>query len=207
MPETLKKTEPVEVILFDLGGVLIELGGVPTMLSWTRLSEQEVWQTWLQSPAVRKFESGQSSGEDFAQELVSELALDVSAEEFLAHFVQWPKSVLPGGLELLDQLRTDYKVACLSNSNHLHWQRFEQETPLLSFFHSVLSSHQTGLLKPDPEAFEHTINVLEASPQSILFLDDNLINVDAARKAGLRAEVTQGVGQARQHLQDYGLIK
>ena len=39
MPDTPQKFAPVEVILFDLGGVLIELSGVPTMLNWTRLSE------------------------------------------------------------------------------------------------------------------------------------------------------------------------
>ena len=59
-----------------MGGVLVELTGVPTMLSWSRLTEAEVWQRWLHSPAVRRFESGNGSAEEFAREIIDELTLN-----------------------------------------------------------------------------------------------------------------------------------
>ena len=61
-----------------------------------------------------------------------------------------------------------------------------------------------GLVKPDREAFEFAIEGLDCSADSILFLDDNVINVEAARAAGLRAEVTRGPGEARTVLAAYG---
>jgi len=195
-----------KVVLFDLGGVLIELSGLPTMANWTRLSEPEIWQKWFSSPAVRRFESGRGSAEQFADELVRELQIDASAAEFLQHFTSWPRGVFAGGIELLEQLREHLTIACLSNTNHLHWQRFKDETPLLELFHATLASHQTGLMKPDPESFEHAIDFLAEPAASILFLDDNQINIDAARRAGMRAELTRGVAEALAHVKQHQLI-
>lgn len=53
-------TQPIDVILFDLGGVLIELAGVEKMLEWSPGvgTTEELWRRWLYSDAVRKFETG-----------------------------------------------------------------------------------------------------------------------------------------------------
>jgi hypothetical protein len=58
-------TRPIRVILFDLGGVLVELTGVSTLLSWTEslITPEIVWKTWLSSPAVRQFETGRLKAE------------------------------------------------------------------------------------------------------------------------------------------------
>src|SRR4029453_12402902 len=50
----------IEVILFDLGGVLIELAGVEKMIEWSPGIEtvEELWRRWLHSDAVRRFETG-----------------------------------------------------------------------------------------------------------------------------------------------------
>jgi hypothetical protein len=56
-------TKLFEVILFDLGGVLIELSGISTMLAWIgpTMTIEELWRRWLTSPGVRLFESGRIS--------------------------------------------------------------------------------------------------------------------------------------------------
>ncbi|MBK7792075.1 MAG: hypothetical protein IPJ62_05835 [Betaproteobacteria bacterium] len=56
---------PFDAILFDLGGVLIELAGVERMLSWCPgvATTDELWRLWLHSPAVRRCETGASTGE------------------------------------------------------------------------------------------------------------------------------------------------
>ena len=196
----------IEVILFDLGGVLVELTGVPTMLSWSRLTEAEVWQRWLHSPAVRRFESGNGSAEEFAREIIDELTLNTTTDEFLTQFTAWPRGVFSGGIELLQELGRNHQVACLSNTNHLHWDRFEQETELLDHFHAAFASHQTGHLKPDASSFEHAIDALGVVAENILFMDDNQINIDAAQAAGLVAKLARGVGQATEHVRSYRLL-
>src|SRR5690349_14418119 len=91
----------IRVILFDVGGVLVELGGISTMLAWVgeRMTAEELWEFWLASPVVREFETGGCAPEFFADELIRGMALPVCREDFLAHFAVWPRALLPGALD------------------------------------------------------------------------------------------------------------
>ena len=108
------------VILFDLGGVLVQLGGLDTIQSWTKWDRDELWHRWLTSPTVRCFESGQISIEQFGRDLDEEFSLPVDADEFLKVFAQWPKGQFPGVDELLTTLTPSYQLGCLSNTNSFH---------------------------------------------------------------------------------------
>ena len=197
----------IEVLLFDLGGVLIELSGVPTMLDWAgESSEEAIWQRWLSSATVRRFEAGECSPMEFAVGMVGGFSLPVTAEEFIQAFTHWPKLPFSGAVELLSMLRSSYTVACLSNTNELHWNRFCEESDLMQQFHHSFPSHLTGMLKPDRTVFEHVTTELAIDPSKILFFDDNQLNVDGARAAGLRALKTIACDGVKTHLQAEGIF-
>ena len=197
-----------ELILFDVGGVLIELTGVPVLLEWTkgRMDEDELWQRWLTSPAVRRYETGRCGSEDFSRDIVAELEIPVTPHEFLAEFATWPKGPYPEASELLDVLSGHYKLATLCNTNEIYWRKF-QESGLLVHFQQHFASHQIGVLKPDKEAFQHVCHATGTSPDCILFLDDNQLNVDGARSAGLQAYRIEGAVAARNQLEELGLLE
>ena len=195
----------IEVILFDLGGVLIELGGVDTMMASSGLDEAELWRRWLTSNAVRDFESGRSTPAEFSRAVVEEFELGASPEEFIDAFTVWPRGPFDGAVELLSALRGRFHLACLSNTNHLHWERFQRETTLLDALDSHFASHQIGRMKPDPAIYEHAIIELRAPAASILFLDDNQVNVDAAIGAGMNAVLARGIDDVAQQLDRLGI--
>ncbi|MBU2644952.1 HAD family phosphatase [bacterium] len=199
--------KPIEIILFDLGGVLVELTGVPTMLAWTcnEYSEEELWEAWLRSPAIRSFETGQSTTEQFAADLIREMKLPVGATEFINTFTMWPRGLFPGVASLLQRLQKDYTLACFSNSNELHWPRLMVEMGLQQLFEHHFASHLIGRLKPDKSAFEYVLQHLGSDASSVLFLDDNELNVNGARKAGMRAARVKGPLQIEQVLRDHGI--
>lgn len=194
------------VVVFDLGGLIVELAGVPEFGEWTRLDEEEVWARWLRSPAVRSYESGRSSTERFARDVVREFELSIEPGRFLERFERWPRGLLPGARELVREVRATHRVACLSNSNPLHWPRFRDELGLLGEFDALFSSHELGCVKPDREIFERVVRELRAPPGSVLFLDDNEINVRGGREAGLRAERARGPAEARSVLSRLGVL-
>jgi HAD superfamily hydrolase (TIGR01509 family) len=198
-----------DVLLFDLGGVIVELSGVPVWRRWLgdRLSDREIWEGWLHSPAVRRFESGGCDAAEFAVALVEEFALPVDGPTFLEHFEQWPRGTFPGALELLAELRERHRLACFSNTNALHWPRFLDDLGLGEAFHHCFASHELGALKPDREAFERVLRALACAPERVLFLDDNQLNVDGARRAGLDAHVARGPEGARALLTRLGLLR
>lgn len=196
-----------EVILFDLGGVLVELGGLPVRMDGAgEPTDEEDWRRWLASPAVRRFESGRSTPEEFGRAMVEEFDMGVEPEAFLEAFREWPRGFFAGAEELLRKLSGRYRVACLSNSNPLHWQRFHDELGLAELFDHRFGSHLIGSLKPDREVFEHVVAALGCPAERVLFLDDNQVSVDAALGVGLSAHRVQGVAGAERVLEDLGLL-
>jgi glucose-1-phosphatase len=179
---------------------------MPIWQEWTaEPDERAVWERWLRSTAVRRFESGRARPEEFADEIVREFSLRVTPAEFLAHFAQWPKRPFPGAIELLGELRARFRLGCLSNCNELHWPRFLGEMGLDAVFDRHFSSHELGLLKPDRDVFDRVVADLGCEPERILFLDDNAINVDAARSAGLHGELVRGPEGVREALRRRGI--
>jgi HAD superfamily hydrolase (TIGR01509 family) len=195
----------IEVILFDLGGVLVRLTGVPTMLEWTPgdLTEPELWEKWLRSEAVRSFESGTIDHQQFAATIIEEFRLSVSGDEFIAAFETWTDGLFDGVEELLNSLRSHYRLATLSNTNAIHWPKLTTVMGLATLIDTHFPSHESGLLKPDAAAFDNAVKQLGVTPDQILFFDDNDLNVTGARKSGLQAEIATGPESVSNHL---GLI-
>jgi len=199
----------IEVVLFDLGGVLVELTGVSTMLGWlgNRMTAEELWSHWLTSPTVRDFERGRIAADLFAQQIIREMSLHVEQEEFLTTFTSWIAGLYPGALELVNSLPTGLTRATLANTSVLHWPRLMNDLALESAFHHHFPSHLTGRIKPDAEAFHHVVESLGCRAASVLFLDDNRLNVETAHRIGMHAAQVQGPEQAREALVQVGILK
>ena len=199
----------IDVILFDLGGVLVELAGVDQMISWSPgiATHEELWRRWLGSDAVRRFETGAIGRDDFTLAVIDEFGCPVGAEEFLGAFTWWPRSVYPGAFELLQSLRDRYRLASVSNTNEIHWDRFSNAWQLDAAFHHNFPSYLVGKLKPDAEYFEHVLAELDVPAQRVLFVDDNAINVEAAATLGMHTRRVAGVDGARRALVELGLLQ
>jgi putative hydrolase of the HAD superfamily len=200
--------DEIQVVLFDLGGVLVELRGVPAMMTWlkNRVSIEGMWKLWLESPTVRRFESGRMRPEEFAEQITRELSLPVDPKEFIAGFKSWLTGLYPGALELVRSVPSRFTRATLSNTSALHWQRLMTEFQLEHAFDRHFASHLTGKMKPDREAFQHVLDTLECRPGSVFFLDDNALNVEGAREIGMQAVQVRGPDGARHALVEAGIV-
>ena len=194
---------PPSVLLFDLGGVLVKNVGFDRLneLLPSPLPIEDLKTKWLSSPAVRSFEVGSSTPEAFAGSVVAEWQLALSPSAFLAAFTSWPQGLYPGASELLGSLRKRYTVACLSNSNEVHWQRFNGFS---EHFEIALSSHLLGEVKPDSECFIKALRECNASAGDVAFFDDSLTNVVSARELGIEALHVNGLSEVRSSLAERG---
>jgi HAD superfamily hydrolase (TIGR01509 family) len=199
-----------QVILFDLGGVLVEVDGVGALQRGLgqRLPPEEVWQRWLMASTwVNTFESGRCTPEAFATGIVTEWGLAVTAEAFLDDFRHWPKRLFPGVQDMLALLAQRCTLACLSNTNSVHWPHIRDTLGLNGLLHRYYLSHEIGHLKPARAAFEHVLADLGRHPSCIVFLDDNQLNVDAAQAVGIQAYRTIGIAEVQTALRSLGLLK
>ncbi len=200
-------TASADIVLFDLGGVLIELGGVNAMRELADIaSDDEVWQRWLTCPWVRSFERGRCSASEFADGVVSEWQLSITPERFLELFRGWPVGPMPGAWELLAEVQSTMPIGCLSNTNVLHWEYQVGHWPILNIFDYRFLSFDLGMVKPDSAVFEAVSERLPVSRDRVLFLDDNLLNTEAAGSFGFVSRRVRGVGEARRALVDAGVL-
>lgn len=198
----------IRVVLFDVGGVLIELSGLPQLLAWlgNRHTSDQIITLWLKSPCVRAFEAGKIPSEIFAEQLIAEFALPISREEYLEAFNRWIVKVLPGAAELVRRVPKNYIRATLCNSNVVHWPHVEKQRDLIGAFDHLFVSHLTGKIKPDDEAFQNVFDTLGCKPAETLFLDDSSLNVEAAKKLGINAFQVKGPADAERVLRQAGVI-
>ena len=191
------------VLLFDLGGVLIESDVFSELkqLMGTDQSEAELIELWIRNPVARKFEVGECSVDEFSRSVVRELGLSMSPRDFLAAFKRWPKGFYHGVESMLADLRKKNTVCWLSNSNEAHWTG-----SIADHFDYAFSSHLIRKIKPDREAFEHVVTRIGVNPQDVHFFDDALGNVEAARAFGLVAHHTVGYENLRSKLKELGFV-
>jgi HAD superfamily hydrolase (TIGR01509 family) len=198
----------IELVLFDLGGVLLDPGGVEAMRVLSGMdSDEELWARWLSCRWVRHFEAGRCTPEEFATGVVDDWSLALTPEAFLAEFVGWPGPPYPGARELLDEVRARVPVACLSNTNATQWSSHTAvAAPILDAFEMRFLSFELGMVKPDPEIFDAVAAQLPVARQRVLFLDDNAVNVEGAASRGFVAQRVRGVDGAREALARAGVV-
>ena len=177
-------------------------------MEWTdgTMTVEDIRGLWLTSPGVRKFESGQSTPEEFAVTMLKELSLSVDPDRFLNEINALPLGVYPGAISLLESLSLDFKLACLSNTNEIHWKRICSEKGLVRFFDYSFLSHQLKMVKPDRRIFRYVIDTLGMAPERILFFDDNRINVDASLSVGMASYRVDGITGVSEKLEELSII-
>jgi len=198
----------IDAVVFDLGGVLADFGGVAPMRALARIdSDVELWRRWLTCEWVRRFERGHCSADEFAAGFVEEWQLDADPDKFMTDFSSWLVGPYDGATELVRDVSTVAVVACLSNTNAVHWQAGAAQWPLFGLFDRSFLSFEMGMVKPDIEIFEKVVTELDVPPERVLFLDDNDLNVQAAQQVGICAFEVHGVAEARAVLEDHPVLE
>ena len=191
------------ILLFDLGGVVVESAGLAVLQEWLpQMPPAQIQARWLGSDAVGRFERGVISPDEFARAFLAEWPLTMAPQAFLREFESWVRGFLPGAAPLLAHLRQRHTVACLSNTNAVHWGVLDE---VRDAFDVCIVSHLIGHMKPDRAAYEQALQCLGAEAQQVCFFDDLSVNVQAARDLGFSACQVRGVAELVAALRGLGI--
>lgn len=198
----------IRALVFDLAGVLLDFGGPESVyrMSGRRIGDKEFFRFWSDSKCADDLHRGRCTPEAFARHAVDELELPVTSDRFLAEYQTWLRGPYPGALELLEGLRPQYRVACLSNTDPLNVQRFKEELRLQDWFDECFYSNEIGLRKPDPEAYLHVSRALDVPPAEIAFFDDRIGCVNGAIAVGMHGQHVTGFSDLRTRLDEMGIL-
>lgn len=182
------------ILVLDLGGVLADLGS-PTKAMSLAISDEEFWPLWIHSSAVRSYESGRSGYDEFIRELVDEFP--PQAKQIGLRLRDWELELFPGIDELLRAAAGQFRLALLSNTNDLHWSQLAASHHVFADFEKVFLSFETGLVKPEPEAFLTVVRHFDCDASEINYFDDSITNIEAAAALGLSARRVVGPEELR----------
>ena len=180
------------ILVLDLGGVLADLGS-PTEAMTLALNDDEFWSLWLNSDAVRGYESGRIGYTEFIRQLVDEFP--PQAKQVGLRLRDWQLDLFPGVDEILKSAADRFRLGLLSNTNDLHWSQLASSHHVFEDFEKVFLSYETGLIKPDPEAFLTVVRYFDCEPSEVHYFDDSETNVEAARALGLAARQVIGADE------------
>lgn len=188
--------EKVENIIFDLGGVLLDIDYNLTRAAFGKLGVARFDEMYSQSEAdqlFQKLETGKISEENFYKEFNRCTGLFLSPDGIRNAWNAMLLSFREESLQYLDDLKNSYKLFLLSNTNHIHidWfkNKFHETKRKKSFddyFSRAFYSCDIGLRKPDMECYEWVLDELSVEAGKTLFIDDSKGNIEGAKKAGLQ---------------------
>jgi glucose-1-phosphatase len=179
----------VDAVLLDLGNVLVFHDNAHLLARLAALGPRSVAEvTAALAPVWDPCNLGQLAGDDLRRAVAGAVGAPLDAAAFAAvwscHFTVH-EQVLP----LVESLLGRVKLLLVSNTNAAHIAALRPRLPLLERFDDLVLSHQLGIAKPATEIFAEALRRAGTPPGRTVFFDDVPAYVDAARSAGLRAEV------------------
>ena len=192
MPEN-QKSE-IKNIIFDLGGVLLNINPLLSLLELEKISgisKDVLLERMANERLFEKYDTGSLSSAQFRSVLCRIINLDVSDSEIDRI---WNKLLLhfpAHRVEMLQQLKNNYRVFLLSNTNFIHFNYFTREFyetynfRLIDLFDQVFVSHEIGIHKPDAGIYTYVLENADIAASETLFIDDSSANIEAAALLGI----------------------
>lgn len=182
-------------IIFDLGGVLVDLDTQRTVDAFREMSQNPDldWNEVLAHPHLLDYEQGFIDDESFREGIRKNLSIQASDaaidRAWNAMILEFPENRFP----LLQSLADKYELLLLSNTNEIHLRHVNDKlqkhgvNQLEDLFTTAFYSQRLKLRKPDVPIYEAVIQRSGIDPSTSIFIDDNPYNISGAQEAGLHA--------------------
>jgi FMN phosphatase YigB (HAD superfamily) len=186
----------IKNIIFDLGGVIINLDNQRTEDAFVALGAKnfrEYFGHGFAASFFKEYEIGRINDRQFIDSVRQLIGLSTSDQAIIDSWNALLLDFPAERIQLLKELRKTYRLFLFSNTNALHLAALQQiwhasfgEGSLDQYFEKTYYSHLMGMRKPDQESFEFILKENELNGQETLFVDDAIVNVEGAEKAGLK---------------------
>ena len=207
MPPTSKK---IEGLLFDLGGVLIQIDFNRAFKVWEGLcdvSAEEIRGRFKMDAVYECHERGEIDATEYFAHLRKLLGVKGTDQEIAAG---WNAIFGEEITQTVDYISIANKLLpsfAFTNTNAIHQAEWMLKYPsVVSVFEHIFVSSELGLRKPERAAFAAISRATQIEAENLLFFDDTLENVDGARRAGLQAVHVQSPADIEQALLAVGAL-
>lgn len=201
----------IKNLIFDFGGVIIDIDYNRVKKAFEDLGMEDVrafYQHDDHSRLVEDFEKGLITEGQFRDAIISEIPGNITYKDFDDAWNRILLTVPPKRVEMLEQLQEKYNLYLLSNTNIIHYRKYTDDflkqygKSLNSLFKKAYYSHEILLRKPDTEIFSFVLNDAGIKAAETLFVDDSELNVEAAKKVGLKTLYKPQLNEVADYFQE-----
>ena len=193
-----------DALLFDLGKVVIDIDFNLVFARWAahaRCDGKLIAARFRHDDAYKRHERGEIDENAYFDTLRSSLGIEISDAQFLDGWNAIFVGEMPGIADLLGRASRQVPLYAFTNSNRAHERCWSQRfATALGHFRRIYVSSTIGLRKPEPEAFDHVIREIGVPADRLMFFDDALENVDAARARRIQSIYVKSVADVENAL-------
>lgn len=179
----------VKAIVFDVGGVIIPYldnvidGYIKRKLGLSEKQFNDLWGKYID-----RFITGKVIEKKFWEIIQSEIKRPLPLPRKSLFLEEYCKNLVVNQqvISLVSRLKFNgYTVGVLSNSI-FPYSQYNRKIGLYDLFDQVVLSNEVGMLKPSEEIYLYTLNKLRLNPSEVIFIDDKIENVNAAKQVGMK---------------------
>jgi putative hydrolase of the HAD superfamily len=179
----------VKALIFDLGGVVIDVDFNNVFLRWADYSNrsiEEIKSKFVFDQFYEAHERGEIDSTEYFQSLRQTLGINISDIQFEDGWNSIFNGEIPGISRLLQRAKETVPIYAFTNSNRAHQKIWSQRfSKTLSHFRAIFNSSDIGNRKPEFESFKIVADSIGIESRQMIFYDDSIDNIIGARKAGL----------------------
>ena len=183
-------------ILFDLGGVIFHLNYQLTYQAFKKITglDQDHFFHQLHQPVFfDQYERGEISNTIFLQHFKKNNE-HLKDEDIINAWNAMLIGIPENNLLFIEQLAKNNTLYLLSNTNAIHWKKVEellmnagQLERFYTCFNKIFLSFEMGMRKPEHSIYHTCIKKIGISSSELIFIDDNIHNIEAAGQCGLKS--------------------
>ena len=208
MPASQAKVSPIEVVVFDLGGVLVDWN--PRYLYRRLFNDDATMERFLSEVCSPEWNERQDVGRPWYEALAELTARHPDQVAMItAYHQRWPEMLggdMPETVELLKELKErGLRLYALTNWFHETFPLARSRFAFLEWFEGIAVSGEERFVKPNPEIFYRLLMRYDIVPSRAVYIDDSPHNVSVAAGLGLHALRFVDAHRLRQDLIALGL--
>ena len=186
---------PIEVILFDLGNVILPFNHFQIAEKLSQFSQRKEFEdpkkifSYLfdfEKGAINPFDLGKVSPREFFQAIRERLDLSLSFDEFVPIWC----NIFVEDQEVtrtILSLKRKWRLGLLSNTDPLHFNYIFSRFPVMRAFDKWILSYEVGFKKPAIQIFQKAIEWASVKPEKILYIDDTKEYAEVAGSLGIQS--------------------
>ncbi|MCX6748374.1 MAG: HAD-IA family hydrolase [Candidatus Pacearchaeota archaeon] len=197
----------IKAIIFDLGSVCVNI-------DWIKINEEMMKKFGINilvkssgdEKLIQLYNDTLEGKKDMKKDFFKELNKNNHNLEEITNFYKEVykkyKSLNKDIWSLIKKLRKNIKVACLTDTNSIHFET-HREQKIIERFDYAFSSFQLGSRKADKNTFIKVLEKLELKPEEVIFIDDSEKNVNNAKSLGINTIKFENFNQLKDTLRKF----